>query len=66
MKTSVRDPDTPNLFLGLPDPHQDPLVKSADPSPGSDPAIIENKQFENLDFYYFSDFFGTFLPLKIM
>jgi hypothetical protein len=60
MKTSVRDLDTPNLFQGIPDPHQDPLVKSADPSPASDTAIIEKKQFENLDFYYFSDFFGIF------
>ncbi len=36
------------MFLGLPDPHPDPLVTITDP----DSSIIKNS-LENLDFYYF-------------
>jgi hypothetical protein len=45
------------MFLGLPDPHPDPLVTSTDPAPSSN----KNSK-KNLDFYCFAffDFFMTF------
>jgi hypothetical protein len=40
------------MFLGLPDPHQDPLVTSTDPA--QDPSFTTQKNSEkNLDFYCF-------------
>jgi hypothetical protein len=31
------------MFLGLPDPHPDPLVTSTDHDPAPDPSIMEQK-----------------------
>jgi hypothetical protein len=39
------------MFLGLPDPHPDPIVTSTDPAP--DPSIIKQNSKKNLDFYCF-------------
>ncbi len=37
------------MYLGLPDPHPDPLVTSTDPAP--DPSIIMKDSKKNLEFY---------------
>jgi hypothetical protein len=49
------------MFLGLPDPHPDPLVTSTDPAPN--PSIIKQKKLEKPEFLLFCDFFD-FLSLK--
>jgi hypothetical protein len=46
------------MFLVLPDPDSDPLVRSIDP----DPSIIKQKQEEkNLDSYCIVTFLGLFI-----
>ncbi len=50
------------MFLGLPDPHLDPLVTSTDPAP--DPSIISKSSEKNLDFYCFVTYLRFFLSLK--
>ncbi len=46
-----------HVFLGLPDPNPDPLVRGMDPDPDPaldpDPSIIKQKSKKNLDFYCF-------------
>jgi hypothetical protein len=37
------------MFLGLPDPNLDALVKDTDP----DPSIIKQKEYEKIDSYCF-------------
>jgi hypothetical protein len=32
-----------HMFLGLQDPHPDPLVRDMDPDPDQDPSIIKKK-----------------------
>jgi hypothetical protein len=45
------------LFLGLRDPHPDPLVTSTDPAPAPGPSIIKCKYSKkNFDFYVFVNF----------
>jgi hypothetical protein len=46
------------MFLGLPDPHPDPLVRDTDPDP--DPSIIKQKEYEKHWFLLFCDLFMTF------
>jgi len=54
------------MTLGLPDP----LVRGMDPDPkpahalATDPSIIEQKSYENLDFEMFCTFFGLFIVEK--
>ncbi len=44
------------MFLGLPDPHPDPLVTSTDlaldPATAPDPSIIKQNSKKNIDFYF--------------
>jgi hypothetical protein len=44
-----------NVFLGLPDPDPDPLVRGMDPDPAldPDPSIIMKNNKKNLESYYF-------------
>jgi hypothetical protein len=56
------------MFLGLPDPDPDPLVRGKDPDPAlgpyPDPSIITCKNGKkNLDSYYFVTLFD-FISLK--
>jgi hypothetical protein len=44
------------MFLDLPDPHPDPLVRDLDP----DLSIIQQKFMKNIDFLLFCDIFMTF------
>ncbi len=60
---TVEDPDQQpdpddriSMFLGLPDPHPDPLATSTDPAP--DPSIV------NHDFYCFVTYLRLFLIFK--
>jgi hypothetical protein len=48
------------MFLGLPDPHPDPLVTSTDPDPALDLSIIKQNSKKNLDFFCVCNFFKTF------
>ncbi len=46
------------MFLGLLDPHPDPLVTSPDPVLAPDPSIIKQEKCKkNLDFYCFVAFY---------
>jgi hypothetical protein len=47
------------MFLGLPEPHPDPLVTSTDPPP--DPSIIKQNSKKNLDFYCCNFFMTVYL-----
>ncbi len=49
------------MFLGLPDPDPDPLVRGMDPDP--DPSIIMKNSKKNHGSYYFVTLFD-FLSLK--
>ncbi len=55
------------MFLGLPDPDPDPIVRGMDPAldPDPDPFIIMKKSKKNLNLYYFVTLFD-FLSLKMM
>ncbi len=52
-----------HMFLGLPDPYPDPLVRGVDPDP--DPSIIllssSKNSKKNLDSYCFVTTFGLFI-----
>jgi hypothetical protein len=54
------------MFLGLPDPHPDPLITSTDPDPAAAPNRLRilpsssKNSKKNLAFYCFCDFFMTF------
>jgi hypothetical protein len=53
-----------HMFLGLPDPDKDPLVRGMDPDPDPDPHLSSCKNSKkNLDSYYFVTLFD-FLSLK--
>jgi hypothetical protein len=51
------------MFLGLPDPDPDPLVRGMDSAPDPDPSIIMQNSKKNLDSNYFVTLFD-FLSLK--
>jgi hypothetical protein len=53
------------MFLGLPDPHPDPLVRGLDPDPALDPDLLSSckNSKKSLDSYYFVTLFD-FLSLK--
>ncbi len=46
-----------HMFLGLPDPDPDPIVRGMDP----DPSIIKQNGTKNLDSYGFVTSFGLFI-----
>ncbi len=43
------------MFLGLPNPHPDPLVRDTDPEPA--PSIIKQNNKKNIDSYSFMTFY---------
>jgi hypothetical protein len=53
------------MFLGLPDPDPETLVRGMDPAPDPDPSIIllsfSKKSKKNLDSYCFVTSFGLFI-----
>ncbi len=51
------------MFLGLPDPNPDPLVRCMDPDPDPSITVSCKNSKKNLDSYYFMTFFD-FLSLK--
>jgi hypothetical protein len=51
------------MFLGLPYPDLDPLVRGRDPDPDPDPSIIKKNRKKNFEFYYSVTLF-YFLCLK--
>jgi hypothetical protein len=57
------------MFLALPDPDPDPLVRgmNTDPAPDSnpDPSIIQQKNNKNLDSYCFVTSFGLIIFEKL-
>ncbi len=53
-----------HMFLGLPDPDPDPLVRCMDPDWDPDPYIINKKGKKNLDSYCFVTPFGLFIFAK--
>ncbi len=48
------------MFLGLPDPHPDPLLRGTDP----DPSIIKQNSKKNPDSYCFVTSFGLIILEK--
>jgi hypothetical protein len=49
------------MFLGLPDPHPEPLVTSTDPDPVPDPSIIKQNNKKKTLILLFCDFFDILL-----